>query len=93
MTDESTVSYETQTANRLFEQYVEHSYRYYGLDDPSIPDAVYDQICRDLYRVWDNVTHPDKHLTNYDALEAGTGYQMMFNWPEWVVERVHGARS
>lgn len=76
--------------NALFEQYVEHSYRYYGLDEPTIPDSLFDKICRDLLAVWDQVDHPDKALTDADALEAGTGYQMLFKWPEWVVEKVNG---
>lgn|GEM_PF-6701900 len=74
--------------NELFEQYVEHSYRYYQLDDPVIPDCVYDELCARLLRVWDQVDHPDKNLTDESALEAGSGFQMWGKWPAWAKARV-----
>lgn len=76
------------TPNTLFESYVEHSYRYYQLDDPTIPDSHFDYICRELFEVFDQVDHPDRELTSPDALAAGTGFHMWGKWPKWVKERV-----
>lgn len=72
--------------NLLFIEYVRHSYKYYQLDEPTITDAQFDRMCVELLRVFKDVTHPDKHLTDEDALRAGTGFQMMFKWPEWAKE-------
>ncbi|AWH32219.1 hypothetical protein [Stenotrophomonas sp. SAU14A_NAIMI4_8] len=77
-----------RSPNELFESYVEHSYRYYQLDEPVIPDSHFDLMCVDLLKVFGEVTHPDKRLTSEDALQAGTGFQMMFKWPQWVKDRV-----
>jgi NAD-dependent DNA ligase len=78
------------TPNARFESYVEHSYRYYQLDEPTVPDSYFDLLCLELAAVWDEVTHPDKHLTDRESLNAGTGFQMMFKWPAWVKARVNG---
>jgi DNA ligase (NAD+) len=37
-----------QRARELREAIVEHNYRYYVLDDPSVPDAEYDRLMREL---------------------------------------------
>ncbi len=42
---------------RLREQIAEHDYRYYVLDDPSIPDAQYDRMLRELEALEDQ--YPD----------------------------------
>ncbi|MEX0915822.1 MAG: NAD-dependent DNA ligase LigA, partial [Wenzhouxiangellaceae bacterium] len=37
-----------QRARELREQIAEHNYRYYVLADPSVPDAEYDRLMREL---------------------------------------------
>lgn len=74
-------------ANELFKQYVYHSLLYYGMDTTEISDFQFDLLCRDLLKVFDQVTHPDKHLVTIADLEAGTGFQMFESWPEWALEQ------
>lgn len=71
--------------NTKFEQYVKASYRYYeAYEDTGISDSEFDYLCRDLLEHWEEVTHPDKHLADEAALSAGTGFQMMWKFPEWA---------
>lgn len=77
----------SERANSLFEQYVYHSYLYYQLNDPEWADWAFDKLCRELADAFDEVTHPDKHLTDIPALKAGTGFQMMFKWPQWCIDK------
>lgn len=79
------------SVNKLFEDYVYDSFLYYELDSPDIPDYVFDMRCNTLAKHWDLVTHPDKHLATLDALQSGTGYQMVGKWPEWVKQRARQA--
>jgi DNA ligase (NAD+) len=37
-----------QTINQLVEELSEHNYRYYVMDDPSVPDATYDRLFQQL---------------------------------------------
>jgi DNA ligase (NAD+) len=80
-------------ANHLFQQYLIHSYRYYVMDDPIIPDTAYDQLCQQLLVEWLFVDHPDKSLTDSDALRAGTGYQLQFKYPPWVIDMAINLRN
>lgn len=63
--------------NRLYMAYLEHSIRYYELDEPVISDELYDRLCRALLRHWPAFEHSLKHLTDADALAAGTGFQLV----------------
>lgn len=76
----------------LFEDYVFHSFLYYALSDPVISDTEFDILCKKLHDAYRTLTHPDRALTDPDALQAGTGYQMSGKWPVWVFERAldHG---
>lgn len=67
------------TFNRLYMAYLEHSVRYYELDDPVIDDALYDRLCQALLRHWAGFGHSLKHLTDASALRAGTGFQITGN--------------
>lgn len=73
--------------NQMFEDYVYHSLLYYGMDEQELQDTTYDALCKRLLDVWDQVTHPDKHLSDVSALAAGTGFQMLNRWPQWVIDR------
>lgn len=81
----------TQIPNLLFEDYVYHSLLYYDCDEPQITDHEFDTLCRQLIQMWPRVTHPDKGLADLSALEAGTGHQMVGNWPKWAKERALAA--
>lgn len=64
------------TFNRLYMAYLEHSVRYYELDDPIIDDGLYDRLCQALLRHWAGFGHRLKHLTDESALRAGTGFHL-----------------
>ena len=40
-----------QTINQLIDELSEHNYRYYVMDDPSIPDATYDRLFQQLVQL------------------------------------------
>lgn len=63
--------------NRLYMAYLEHSVRYYELDEPLISDDLYDRLCKALLRHWAAFEHSLKHLTDASALQAGTGFQLV----------------
>lgn len=66
-------------------EYLLHSYLYYILDQPVIPDEEYDKICKDLYEKWDEINHLHKHLVSKDDLKAGTGYSLtIYDYPKNV---------
>lgn len=73
-------------ANRLYGEYLEHSCRYYILDQPVIRDSEFDSICKELLERWNEVTHRYKSLTDKSALIAGTGFQMAFTMPYQIVD-------
>jgi len=75
--------------NQMFEDYVFHSLLYYALDTSVISDYEFDKLCRDLLAVWPQVTHPDRGVTDESALQAGTGFQIGPNWPQWAINRAH----
>lgn len=79
-------------ANNLFKFYLTHSYRYYILDQPVTSDENFDSLCKQLLQRFDDITHPDKALVDRSALEAGTGFQLQFKYPEWVIEYVNTHR-
>lgn len=72
----------------LYDSYLEHSYRYYNLDEPIISDYEFDTLCKRLLDRWDELKHPFKHLTDESALEAGTGFQLYHKIPDYIKGRV-----
>ena len=71
--------------SKLFEQYVKASYRYYELyEETGMSDFQFDMLCKELADHYDEWEHPDKGLADVEALRCGTGYQMMYNFPEWA---------
>ena len=65
-----------RTFNRLYRAYLEHSIRYYELEQPIVSDHLFDQLCRALLRHWHGFDHRFKHLTDESALAAGTGFHL-----------------
>lgn len=60
--------------NCLVAHYLMHSYLYYGLDDPAISDSEYDDICKRLLYVYDELEHRHLHLVDKENLQCGSGY-------------------
>ena len=64
--------------NKVFAEYLYHSYLYYKVNMPLITDSEYDALCKRLLDGWESVTHVFKHLVTIDDLEAGTGYAIQY---------------
>jgi hypothetical protein len=71
--------------NALFGEYLEHSIRYYLLDNPVVPDGYFDTLCQTLLASWPQVTHRYRGLCDESALSAGTGFQLPFHKLEPIV--------
>ena len=69
--------------NMLVPYYLMFSYAYYQENESLIPDAEYDQICKDIITNWNDITHWHKPLIKLESLKAGTGYDIKY--PERVV--------
>ena len=67
----------------LVPYYLMFSYAYYKENESLIEDTEYDQICQDLITNWNDITHWHKRLLDFEALKAGTGYDIKY--PERVV--------
>ncbi len=63
----------------LVPYYLMHSYLYYVMNEPSISDIEYDELCKELKDKWDSIEHYHKHLIDKQSLGAGTGYQLEYN--------------
>jgi|TARA_B110000285_G_C14521278_1_gene336663 hypothetical protein len=66
------------SCHRLVPFYLMSSYLYYKKDKSVLSDGDYDMLCKRLYKEWDNVKHPHKHLIDKESLLAGTGYQLKY---------------
>ena len=66
----------SESPNSWYGEYLEHSVRYYLLDNPVVNDAYFDDLCRRLLSCWGDVTHKLKHLCDESALVAGSGSQL-----------------
>ena len=62
--------------NMLVPWYLMASYLYYIKDESLLSDAFYDEICKRLAVLYDNITHVHKHLIDKNQLSAGTGYYL-----------------
>lgn len=70
--------------NRLVPAYLTASYLYYLQPDemPIMTDELYDWVCKELDRQWDQITHPHKSAISRDDLKAGTGFALrMHDYP------------
>lgn len=61
---------------RRYGEYLEHSIRYYIMDDAVVSDQYYDELCKELLANWGAFDHRYKHLTDESALFAGSGFQI-----------------
>ena len=60
-----------------------YSYLYYKENESLVDDTEYDQICKDMLTEWNSIEHFHKHLISKDALDAGTGYDIVY--PQRVI--------
>ncbi len=61
---------ERREASEIRRKLEEHNYRYYVLDDPSIPDAEYDRLFRRLVEL--EVAHPELSGTDSPTMRVGS---------------------
>lgn len=57
------------------------SYLYYVHDISPTSDEFFDQLCKRLHSVFDDLEHRHKYMIDKDALRAGTGYYLKFDGP------------
>ena len=75
---------------KLCESYLEHSYRYYILDEPIIPDSYYDCICADIFAQIDNVPNKYSSIIDVDAMNATTGFHIrLHEYPDDIKAKCH----
>lgn len=68
--------------------YLRWSYQYYILNEPTVPDVVYDRLCKFLLDVYDEIESPYRHLVKKSSLRAGTGYQIRATeYPKEIVNQ------
>ena len=67
----------------LVPYYLMYSYLYYKENESLVDDTEYDQICKDMLTEWNSIEHFHKHLISKDALDAGTGYDIVY--PQRVI--------
>lgn len=86
---------------QLLTHYLSASYGYY-IHHESVweTDQAYDYLCKRLLEVFDTFEHRHKHLTDKEALAAGTGYhialsdyppQVYHGWPNYVTRLNNGS--
>ena len=64
------------TLDELFEEYLEHSLRFYEMGAPVITDADYDVLCGILYDNWKDITHRLKRTTTRSDLKKCRGWHV-----------------
>lgn len=79
--------------NQVFAEYLYHSYLYYKLHMPLLPDDKYDQFCTYLLSNWGEVSHRYRKLVSLDDLAAGTGYAIQYPIGMEQVFRDHSTRK
>jgi len=67
---------------KLLNDYISHSYRYYVLDNPIVSDVVYDIICSELVLNFDKLDQTKlKELNiNKELINSNSGYSI--NYPK-----------
>jgi hypothetical protein len=76
--------------NTAFLHYLEHSYRYYALNEPTISDELYDKLCKfllDNYKeaVQSHPWHKNCGVSRH-VLRCGSGYCLKY--PTLLIECV-----
>lgn len=61
---------------QMFTHYLMASYAYYILGESIWDDNDYDELCKRLLAAFDTFEHRHKHLTDKEALAAGTAYHI-----------------
>lgn len=69
----------TMPIRLLYVRYLMSSFLYYKADARTPwTDVQFDYACKRLLDEWDTFEHPHKHLTDKQALRAGTGYHIQY---------------
>lgn len=55
-------------ANRKFEEMLKAAEEYYWNDNSIMSDFEYDDLTKEVYLLKDQITHPKKHLVDFDQL-------------------------
>lgn len=79
---------ESKLTHELVNMYYTASYRYYVLAEPTITDAQFDQLCRVLIERYSEIDPDDQALIPLHALQAGTGFQLVGQFPHWVADQL-----
>jgi hypothetical protein len=64
---------------QLVPYYLMSSFLYYESHpqwESPLTDTDYDDLCKRVLTEWDDIEHPHKHLIDYFALSAGTGFYL-----------------
>ena len=75
----------TEEPDEDLNDYLIHCYLYYELNNPIIYDYDFDQLCKEILKKWDTLTHPHKDLVSKKDLQAGTGYSIK-EYPQDIIE-------
>lgn len=54
------------------------SYLYYEWDCAVLPDNMFDVMCVEMLKNWDDIEHMHKHLITKEHLKAGSGYDIIY---------------
>lgn len=76
---------------QMCEFFLEHSYRYYILDDPIVSDYAFDIMCRNLKSCVEEIPEEYKTLIDEDSLACGSGFHIKEEeYPQHIKDLVGG---
>jgi len=82
---------EEEKIRMLIRNYLVHSFLYYELNSPIIPDEQYDKICRELLKYYDKIKKGNfkyKELIDKEALKAGSAYHLRIkDYPTEIADK------
>lgn len=58
--------------------YLMSCYLYYEKDKNVLSDGNFDKLCKLLLENWDDISHINKDLISKEALQAGSGYDIIY---------------
>lgn len=68
-----------------FQLWLKAAYHYYWLDDPILPDAVWDQLGQEIKSTWDFIDDPDKSLIDTSSFNS-LHYIKRTDYPKYCKE-------
>lgn len=73
--------------DKMVVEYLEHCYRYYVLDDPTISDGDFDKMAHVLYKNYSSISEAYQRFVREDEFFAGT---FLGEYPEFTIRSVVG---